>query len=126
MTDRLKPKKADIALIVLLLAAACVLFLIRGGARGSLTAEITVDGAPFDEIDLTAVKEAYELPLDNGVLLYVEPGGVSFRASDCRGQDCVRCGVLTRAGQAAACVPNKTLVVLTGRPKKGAPDAVSF
>jgi hypothetical protein len=37
----------------------------------------------------------------------------------------VRCGVLTRAGQAAACVPNKTLVTLTGKPLKGAPDAIS-
>ena len=85
-----------------------------------------VAGETVERIDLKAVTSPYDLTLENGVRLHVEPGGISFCYSDCRGQDCVRCGVLTRAGQAAACVPNRTLVLLTGKPQKGAPDAVSY
>ncbi|MBR5424046.1 MAG: NusG domain II-containing protein [Clostridia bacterium] len=124
MTERLKLKKADVLLICFLLAAALALLLLRGGGD-ALTAEVTVAGETVERIDLKAVTSPYDLTLENGVRLHVEPGGISFCYSDCRGQDCVRCGVLTRAGQAAACVPNKTLVVLTGKPPKGAPDAIS-
>ncbi len=125
MIDRIKPKKADLILILLLLAAAFSLLLARG--RGdALTAEITVNGVSENSIDLRAVESPYDITLQNGVRLHVEPGGISFAESDCRGKDCVRCGVLKRAGQAAACVPNQTLVLLTGKPQKGAPDAVSY
>ena len=125
MLDRIKPKKADVILILVLLAAALSLLLLRG--RGdALTAEITVNGVSANSIDLRAVASPYDITLENGVRLHVEPGGISFTASDCRGKDCVRCGVLKRAGQAAACVPNRTLVLLTGKPQKGAPDAVSY
>ena len=124
MPERLKLKKADVLLICFLLAAALALLLLRGGGE-NLTAEVTVAGKTVEVIDLAAVKTPYEITLENGVRLHVEPGGVSFCYSDCRGQDCVRCGLLTRAGQAAACVPNKTLVTLTGKPAKGAPDAIS-
>ena len=124
MLDRLKLKKADLLLICFLLAAALALLILRGGGD-TLTAEVTVAGVTVEQIDLTAVSSPYDLTLENGVRLHVEPGGISFCYSDCRGQDCVRCGVLNRAGQAAACVPNKTLVTLSGKPLKGAPDVIS-
>ena len=124
MLERMKLKKADILLIIVLLSAASALLLLRGGGD-TLTAEVSVDGRTVSVISLSEVGSPYELPLENGVRLYVEPGGISFLCSDCRGQDCVRCGALTRAGQAAACVPNKTLVTVTGKPLKGAPDAIS-
>ena len=126
MIERLKPKKADIVILLCVLAAAVLLLVLRGGRGSALIAEITVNGAPAGTVDLRGVSAPYEFPLENGVCLYVEPGRISFLRSDCRGQDCVRCGALTRAGQAAACVPNKTLVTLTGKPPKGAPDAVSY
>ena len=124
MMKRLNLKKGDLVLIAVLLLAGAVLLLLRGG-KAAVTANVTVNGELRYEIDLTAVKAPYELPLENGVTLYVEPGAVRFLHSDCRGQDCVRCGALTRAGQAAACLPNKTLVSLSGKPPKGAPDAIS-
>jgi hypothetical protein len=125
MPDRLKLKKADVLLICFLLAAALALLLLRGGGD-TLTAEVTVAGVTVEQIDLKAVTSPYDLTLENGVRLHVEPGGVSFCYSDCRGQDCVRCGALTKAGQAAACVPNKTVIVLRGAPVKGATDAISY
>ncbi len=125
MIKRLKLKKADALLIAVLLLACAVLFAARGGGKG-LTARVSVRGETLYAIDLKTVAAPYELPLENGVTLQVEPGGIRFSHSPCRGQDCVRCGTLTRAGQTAACLPTQTLVTITGRPPKGAPDAVSY
>ena len=117
-------RKADAAVIAVLLALAGVLMLLRGGGKAP-TAVILADGETLYEISLADVKEAYEIPLENGVVIAVAPGEIRFAASDCHGQDCVRCGALTKAGQAAACVPNRTVIVLKGAPEKGAPDAIS-
>ncbi len=112
-------------IVAALLVLAGLLLLLRGGGKTAV-AEITVDGETLYEIPLGDVKESYTLTLQNGVEIGVEPGSILFLASDCRGQDCVRCGALTKAGQAAACVPNKTVIVLRGAPVKGATDAISY
>ena len=124
---RRKPliKKADLLIIAGLLLAAVLLLLLRG-VGNVLTAVVSVDGEIRYEIDLANVKEAYTLPLENGVILAVAPGEIRFLASDCPGQDCVRCGALTKTGQATACVPNKTLIALKGAADGRAPDAVSY
>ena len=119
-------KKADLLIITaLLLAAAVPLLLTRAGNR-SPTAVIAVNGETLYEIPLGDVKEPYELRLENGVTVAVAPGEIRFLASDCRGQDCVNCGALTKTGQAAACVPNKTVIALRGAPDRNAPDAISY
>ena len=118
-------KKWDLAIVAALLLAAAALFLFRGGS-GKRTAVIAVNGETLYEIELESVKEAYTITLENGVSVGVAPGEIRFLSSDCPGQDCVRCGALTRAGQAAACVPNKTLIALKGAPEGHAPDAVSY
>ena len=118
-------KKADAAVIAVLLLPALVLLLFTGRGK-TPTAYVIEDGETLYEIRLGSVKEPYILELENGVTVSVAPGEIRFASSDCRGQDCVRCGVLTKAGQAAACVPNKTVIVLKGTSGKGAPDAVSY
>lgn len=118
-------KKWDLIVVAALLLAAAALFLFRSGG-GRRTAVIAVDGETLYEIELDSVKEAYTITLENGVSVEVAPGEIRFLSSDCPGQDCVRCGALTRAGQAAACVPNKTLIALKGAPDGRAPDAVSY
>ena len=125
---RRKPlfKKADAAVIAGLLLIAGLLTLLLGGGKKTAVAVIAVDGETLYEITLSDVKESYTISLDNGVTVSVAPGEIRFLASDCRGQDCVRCGPLTKPGQAAACVPNKTVIVVKGTPEKGTPDAVSY
>lgn len=118
-------KKADLFLLTALLLAAGVLFLLRGGGQGA-TATVSVDGQTVYSFDLRTVGEPQTLALENGVTIEVSAGGIAFLSSDCRGQDCVNCGRLTKAGQAAACVPNKTLITLDGAKDKNAPDAISY
>jgi len=52
-------------------------------------------------------------------------GGARIAASPCPHQLCVRRGRLERAGQLAACVPNRVLVEIAGRRRPGALDGVS-
>ncbi len=125
MPNRTRIKKTDLILIAALLLLAGVLFAL-GRSGESPTAAVTVDGKLLYSIPLDGVKEPYTLTLENGVTLAVEPGSIRFAASDCRGQDCVKCGALRRAGQAAACVPNKTVITVSGKPDKNAPDALSW
>jgi hypothetical protein len=119
-------KKADLVVIAVLLAAAAALFALRGGAKGALTARVSVNGETLYEIALNDVREPYDLTLPGGAVIRVEHGAAAFVSSPCRGQDCVRCGKLTRAGQMAACVPTKTLLYISGKPPAGAPDAISY
>ena len=125
MPNRTRIKKTDIILIAALLLLAGVLFAL-GRSGKSKTAAVTVDGKLLYSIPLDEVKEPYTITLENGVTLAVEPGSIRFAASDCRGQNCVNCGALRRAGQAAACVPNKTVITISGKPDKNAPDALSW
>ena len=120
-------KKADLAVIaaLLLLAGAATAFL-RPANTGRLTAKVIVDGEMLYSVTLSDVKAPYELTLDNGATVEIAPDGVRFVSSPCRGKDCVRSGKLTRAGQTAACLPNKTLIVLEGARAKNAPDAISY
>ena len=47
-------------------------------------------------------------------VLEIKAGRVRFRASPCRGKQCIHSGWLSRAGDFAACLPNRVSVTLTG------------
>lgn len=108
-------QKQDLVLIacaVLLAAAAFAWFQLQP-SRG-LTAVVEQEGNVLYRINLE--QQAQEEMLDLGgpyhVTLAVEPGAVSFQHSDCPDQTCVRAGKLTRAGQAAVCLPARISVRL--------------
>jgi hypothetical protein len=52
-------------------------------------------------------------PLGDSVL-EVRAGRVRFLSSPCRGKQCIHSGWLSRAGDFAACLPNRVSVTLTG------------
>jgi len=118
---RLRP--ADLIAAAVLLALAGGLWLFFGNRPGD-TAQVIYDKEVLYTIDLSRVTEPYELRLDCGVTVAVEPGAISFADSDCANRLCVRTGKLTRAGESAACLPNKTLIRVTGRDRR-APDALT-
>ena len=124
MKDKLKRflRPADLIVVAALLAAAAAA-LFFGRADG-VTAEILCDREIVETVDLTAVKEPYDIRLENGVTVTVAPGSIRFADSDCANGLCLRAGALTKAGQSAACLPNKTLIRVKGR-AKNAPDALT-
>ncbi len=121
-------RRTDLLVVAVLLAAALAAFLfvkLKTGGSEARTAVVRVNGETVAEIDLGAVKEPYRLPLENGVVLLVEPGAIRFSSSPCPGQDCVHAGRLSRPGQVAACIPTGTLVLISGAPAEGDVDAVA-
>ena len=112
-------RRYDLILIgaLLLVAAALLLFSAKGG---SCTAVVEQDGAVVRRIDLSRVArpERLELPGGYHVVLLVEPNAISFAASDCPDQICVRTGRLTKPGQAAVCLPAKISVRIVGAEKE--------
>lgn len=117
-------KKADIAVIAAILLIAVSLFLF-GHSTGTPTATITVDGKNIQTIDLSEQHENRIIELENGVKIEVSENSICFIDSDCTGKDCIACGMLSSPGDIAVCIPNKTIIKLTGK-TNGVPDAVSY
>lgn len=118
--------KADFFLILAVLAGAVLLLLPQWLANGNtVVAEVTVDGVTVQEIPLKKSDEKQEYTLENGVVLETENGTIRFSQSDCPDAVCVHTGVLSRAGEIAACVPNQTVVVLKSE-KNAAVDGITY
>lgn len=118
--------KADFFLILAVLAGAVLLLLPQWLANGNtVVAEVTVDGVTVQEIPLKKSDEKQQYSLDNGVVLETENGTIRFSQSDCPDAVCVHTGALSRAGEIAACVPNKTVVVLKSE-KNAAVDGITY
>ncbi len=117
-------KKADIIIIALLLLT-CILLLIIRNSEGDVTAEISIDGVTEYIIELQNVEKPYTADLGNGITVAVDKNGVSVLSSDCYGKNCINCGKLSKVGDMAVCIPNKTVIRLTGT-DKNRPDAVTY
>lgn len=118
--------KADFFLILAVLAGAVLLLLPQWLANGNtVVAEVTVNGETVQEIPLKPSDEKQQYILENGVVLETENGTIRFSESDCPEQACVHTGALSRAGEIAACVPNKTVVVLKSE-KNAAVDGITY
>ena len=110
----LRPKKRDLILIGVLLAAGVLLLVLTRAPRSTLVARIETDGGVYREVRLSDVREPEDLTLPGGVVVRLYPDGAEILSSPCRGQDCVHTGKLTKAGQCAVCLPKKTALVLLG------------
>lgn len=105
--------KADGFLILAVLAAVAFLLLPQWlSAGGDVIAEVSVNGVVTKEIPLNQTDAKQQYILENGIVLETENGSIRFSASDCPDALCVHTGAISRAGEVAACVPNKTVVAL--------------
>lgn len=119
-----KPEKGDFIIIAALLCVCLLLFALRQNEGGSI-AVVTVGGETVFEADLSAISGQKTVELQNGVIITAEPGAIYFSFSPCAGQDCVRTGRLTKAGQTAVCLSEKTVIKIIGKQNKNAPDAIT-
>lgn len=103
---------------ILLIAAVGILctaaILWPRAEDGPLTAEVFVDGTLTHSILLDEVEEPYELSLATAppARLRVERGRICYLSAECPDELCVRAGWLSRAGDTAACMPGRSMVVL--------------
>lgn len=125
-THFMKIRLGDIWIVLFSLALAAALWLSFPSRGGDLTAVVYQNGVEVRRIALGGIETpiAFEL---GGVYhnhIVAENGRIRFDASDCPDKTCVYTGWLTRAGQSAACLPNKTLITVEGT-NSGGVDALS-
>lgn len=123
-------KKSDIILVTLLLITCAFLLIPKyfGKAEGKLTAVIMKDGVVIETIDLSTVTEEYQFDLQCSpeAVITICPDCVYYSYAECHDKLCMNTGKLRKAGDTAACLPSKTLVVLEGEKDKDAPDAITY
>ena len=105
-------------LALLLFCALCLgLFFALRQPAGGTVAVISVDGDVLDRIDLSQVKESYDIEVDTGYglnLVHVEPGGVSVIAADCPDKVCMAMGQLRDDGIPIVCMPHHLVIEIEG------------
>lgn len=85
--------------------------------QSATVANVYVDGEKVWSVDLAQVAEPYEKVIDTPYgtnVLAVERGRISVKEADCTGEDCVRAGWLSRAGQPLVCLPHHLVVRIEG------------
>lgn len=119
-------KRGDIIVILFAIALAVALWLSFPVQQGDLTAVVYQDGREVKRILLKGIETpiAFELSGTYHNHVAAENGRIRFDASDCPDKTCVYTGWLSRAGQSAACLPNKALIVVEGA-QAGGVDAIS-
>ena len=109
-------KKSWIFVIVFaLIVIAGILLWLRLGAGGGVIAVITVDGAEYDRVDLSRVKEPYDIEISTQYghnTVHVEPGAISVTEADCPDLICVYMGKLTGDGIPIICMPHRLMIYI--------------
>ena len=105
-------------LIFVLFCALCAgaFLLLRGSGQGTM-AVISVDGEELYRIDLSKVKEPYDIPVDTKYghnLIHVEQEAISVTEADCPDHICVAMGKLQSNGIPIICMPHHLIVEIEG------------
>lgn len=101
--------------VVLLVCAASYFFL--SGMETGTVAVITVDGEVYERIDLSKVKESYDIEIDTQYghnTVHVVPGGICVSDADCPDGICVRQGMMTNGGIPIVCLPHRLIISIEG------------
>ncbi len=80
-------------------------------------AVIAIDGEEFKRIDLSAVKEAYDLSIDTEYghnTVHVAPGSIAITEADCPDGVCVHMGAISTGGVPIVCMPHRLIVQIEG------------
>ena len=119
--------KADALLIACLLLVALLFFAWKNSGAPAQTALVIYGEAQVQEsIDLSDVTIPYDMTLENGFVLHIEKGKIAVAASPCTDKLCIHCGELTKDGDTAVCLPQRTIIKVSGEKTKNAPDIITY
>ena len=103
-------KKADIALIAVVLCVGAALLIWRFlPSNGKTEAVIYAGGEVYRRVTLDKSAD---------MTIKIKDGAVWFEDADCRDKLCVKSGKLTRPGDTAACLPAGVVIRLEGSEKR--------
>ena len=113
--ERYTTKKRDIVLaIVLLIAWAAGVFIVKYGLKQGNTADIYIDDRLAQTVDLS-VDDVYTFRTDMGSnTVEVRDGAVSMKSADCPDKVCVRMGAKDKNGETITCLPHKLVIEVHG------------
>lgn len=101
-----------------LVCAVCLLAWLLTGAFGSgTTAVVRVDGEEMYRINLSAVREEYDIEITTEYgsnTVHVSPGSIAVTESNCPDKVCVRQGAISQSGVPIVCMPHKLSVRIEG------------
>ena len=104
-------------LVFAVLVIGGLLWVRHLGGAGGMIAVISVDGEEMERIDLSKVRESYDLEIvtDWGRnLIHVAPGAISVTEADCPDHICVQMGELTGGGLPIICMPHRLVIAIEG------------
>ena len=105
-------------LVLLLFCLACVgLFALLHKPGPGTIAVISVDGEELQRIDLSRVRESYDIQVNTVYghnTVHVERGAVSVTEADCPDKVCVAMGKLTGDGIPIICMPHHLIIEVEG------------
>lgn len=130
-SSELRPRLSDLLIVLVVLALAAGIALWQVSVRtesDALTVVVEIDAVEVDRFPIESLEtHSYS---HNGVTLTLAPAvhgassassaesdmtrGVCVAESDCPTLDCVRTGVISRAGQSIVCLPGRIVVTLVG------------
>lgn len=108
-------KKADIILAaVLIIVGIAISYILSFGQETGSNLTISCDGEKFGSYSLYEDREIEVKQNDHINKVTIKNGVVSMSFSDCRGQDCIHQGEITKSGEAIICLPNKVVLEIEG------------
>ncbi|PKM90846.1 MAG: hypothetical protein CVU87_00900 [Firmicutes bacterium HGW-Firmicutes-12] len=113
----MKLKIGDCVIIAIVLTAALFIPLLYTNATTEeMTAVVVQDNRVIQRINLASINEPVTIQIidDFHNVIVAENGRARFKESDCPDTVCVHTGWLTRPGEIAVCLPNKTFIKLEG------------
>lgn len=117
-------KKADIILLILIVAAGLMIsFGPLAKHAGGTDVRITVNG---DTYGIYSLMEDQTITIDEDGhknVIIIEDGTVRMESSTCRNQICVEHGRISLTGDSIVCLPNRVVVEIEG--KGGEADVIS-
>lgn len=102
------------AAVIVVCAVLAARMLSSGGGT---VAVITVDGEEYRRIDLSRVRESYDLVIETewGTnTVHVAPGAISVTEADCPDHVCVQRGAITKSGIPIICMPHRLVIEIEG------------
>ncbi len=122
-------KKGDIILVLLIVFGISLSAVVNGGndsdsvtiwndinnpGAGDVVAVIRKDGEVIKTVNLTKLKkrEIIKISGQYDETIVADNKRIGFASSDCPDRECVKAGWISKPGQTAICLPNRTSIRL--------------
>lgn len=98
-----------IVLAVFIIAAALAIYFMTKPTGSEVY--IYKDGKLLEAVSLSVEKT---VKIDEHITVKISGGAAFVLKSDCKGQDCVKAGKISKVGEMIVCLPNKVVIKIIG------------